>query len=282
MVSRVEQLSGRKLTLAQVYAAPTNEHLSQVLLGEPEVRQEESLLVTMQAGGGKRPLFFLDGDFWGGGYYCLKLARHLGADQPFYALHPHGVLGPRLLTSVQAMAADHLERVRSVQPAGPFLLGGYCNGALVAFEMAQQLRAQGQRVDLLALLSPMGMNRGFETRALPDRLEERIKLESLTLHQRRRLAMNVCTYVCRRYVPRPYPGLLTILTPMEGLRGSEDLSRGWKDFADQVQIHQIPGGHGTCVTAHVQAVGELLRSCLHKAAQVAGSHELSGSAPVGH
>jgi hypothetical protein len=127
----------------------------------------------------------------------------------------------------------------------------------------------------------MPMNRGFETRALPDQLEEKLRLESLPLHHRRQIALNVCLHVCRRYIPRPYPGLLTILTPREELRGSEEPSRGWKDFTERVQVHQIPGGHGTCVTVHAQAVGEQLRNCLLKAAEAARLLEVAGSEPVG-
>src|SRR5205823_3659572 len=216
-----------------VFAGPTIEHLAQVLLQEPEVRQEEPLLVQVQAGGSKRPFFFLHGDFLGGGFYCLKLARQLGADQPFYALAPHGVSGP-VLTTVQAMARDHLARVRSVQPQGPYLLCGYCNGALMAFEMAHQLHAQGQKVDRLVLLDPMPINRGFETCALPKQLEARLDMPNRPLHSRRRIAMNLCYYICRRYVPPPYPGPLTILQPRQSLRGSEDSSQAWKDFAERV------------------------------------------------
>jgi thioesterase domain-containing protein len=281
MVSRVEQLSGRKLPLAQVFAGATIESLSQVLLQEPEVRREESPLVQVQAGGGNRPFFFLHGDFLGGGFYCLKLARHLGADQPFYALQPHGVWGPRLLTTVQAMAADHLERVCAVQPTGPYQLGGYCNGALVAFEMAQQLYAQGHKVDRLVLLDPRPMNRGFETRTLPDNLEAKLKLESLPLYHRRRIAMNVCTCVCRQYVPSPYPGQLTLLQATETLCGSEDPSRGWKDLASGVAVHLIPGGHETCLTMHAHLVGDQLRDCLSKAGAAADSHKVTGSLAIG-
>ena len=52
------------------------------------------------------------------------------------------------------MAAAHLEALRSVQPEGPYLLGGWCNGGLIAYEMARQLHAQGQTVDLLVLMDP--------------------------------------------------------------------------------------------------------------------------------
>jgi len=52
------------------------------------------------------------------------------------------------------MATAHLEAMRTVQPKGPYLLGGFCNGGLIAYEMARQLYAQGERVDLLALIDP--------------------------------------------------------------------------------------------------------------------------------
>jgi amino acid adenylation domain-containing protein len=271
MVARVEQLCGRKLSLAKVFAGATIEHLSQVLLKEPEVRQEESPLMQVQAGGSRRPFFFLHGDFLGGGFYCLKLARQLGADQPFYALAPHGVAGTAMPTSVQAMAGDYLERVRSVQPEGPYLLGGYCNAALVAFEMAQQLCAQRQKVDLLVLLAPGSLNRGQQTPARPIRLLDRLHLETLPLHYRRVVAIKLCSDSCRQYFPGPYAGPLTILQPNEELRGGKDRSRGWKDFAPGVEIRVIPGGHETCLTAHAHTVGDQLRNCLHRAGAAAGS-----------
>src|SRR6185503_2382423 len=55
-------------------------------------------------------------------------------------------------TRIEEMAAHYLEAIRSVQPDGPYLLGGWSMGGVVAYEMAQQLAAQGQQVSLLALL----------------------------------------------------------------------------------------------------------------------------------
>jgi pimeloyl-ACP methyl ester carboxylesterase len=54
----------------------------------------------------------------------------------------------------EAMAADYIQALRSVQPEGPYYLGGFCGGGLLAFEVAQQLRAQGQEVNLLVLIEP--------------------------------------------------------------------------------------------------------------------------------
>jgi thioesterase domain-containing protein len=64
------------------------------------------------------------------------------------------------------MATDHLATVRALQPQGPYRLGGYCNGGLIAFEMARRLQAEGERVDLLVLLDATAHNTGLGARVL--------------------------------------------------------------------------------------------------------------------
>lgn len=81
------------------------------------------------------------------------LARRLGNGQPFYGLQPQGLDGKQEPhTRVQDMAAHYLKELRAVQPRGPYFLGGVCLGGVVAFEMAQQLTAQGEQVARLVLI----------------------------------------------------------------------------------------------------------------------------------
>src|SRR5262249_34175190 len=89
-----------------------------------------------------------------GAFYCFPLARNLGVNQPFYALEPYPFDTLGVPPTLEAMAAVHLESLRSVQPEGPYLLGGFCNGGLLAYEMARQLHAQGETVDLLISIDP--------------------------------------------------------------------------------------------------------------------------------
>lgn len=63
--------------------------------------------------------------------------------------------------TVESMASSYLEILRSVWPRGPYLLGGYCNAGLIAFEMARQLRACGERVDLLVIIDIRAKNADF-------------------------------------------------------------------------------------------------------------------------
>jgi amino acid adenylation domain-containing protein len=151
VMNAIEQTVGRRLPLSTLFGDATIRHLAQALLQRaPETTW--SPVTAIQTEGSRRPFFFLHGDYYGGGFYCLNLARALGPEQPFFALHPHGLDGRPVPASIEAMAAEHLATVRTLQPHGPYHLGGHCNGGLIAFEMARHLRAQGERVDLLALM----------------------------------------------------------------------------------------------------------------------------------
>ena len=151
LLDRIERDIGKKIPLATLFTAATIEQLTQVLLRH-DAGSSEPWLVKIQDSGSRRPFFFLHGDYDGGGFYCATIARHLGADQPFYALQPHGLSGRAVPLTVEAMAADYLQALRSVQPEGPYLLGGFCLAGLVAFELARQLRADGQTVDAVVLI----------------------------------------------------------------------------------------------------------------------------------
>jgi len=88
------------------------------------------------------------------------LSRHLGDDQPFYGLQSQGLDGScQPLTKVEEMAALYVKEIRRVQAHGPFFLGGYCMGGTVAFEVAQQLRAEGEPVAMLALFDTMNWHK---------------------------------------------------------------------------------------------------------------------------
>src|SRR5215471_2257141 len=98
-------------------------------------------VVAIQTAGSRQPFFFLHGDFKGGALFCFPLSRGLGLDQPFYALEPYSFDGQPIPSSIEAMAAAHITSMRAIQPKGTYLLGGFCNGGVVAYEMARQLQA---------------------------------------------------------------------------------------------------------------------------------------------
>ena len=151
LFDRIAQVCGKRLALATLFGGATIEQVARAL-GEETQAQTRAPLVVVQAGGSRRPFFFLHGQWTGGALYSRELARHVGPEQPFYLLEPYRFDGLAVPPTLQEMAAAHLETLRSVQPEGPYLLGGWCNGGLVAYEMARQLYAQDQAVDLLLLM----------------------------------------------------------------------------------------------------------------------------------
>jgi amino acid adenylation domain-containing protein len=151
LFSRIDKVMGLNLPLAALFQAPTIESLAKIIRDKKWNAGWYSL-VPIRPGGSKPPLFFVHG---AGGNVLLyrDLASHLGDDQPFYGLQSQGLDGQRpYFTRFEDMAALYVKEIRSLQPDGPYFLGGYCLGGELALEMAQQLFAQNQKVALLAMV----------------------------------------------------------------------------------------------------------------------------------
>ena len=140
----------KHLPLATLFQGATIEQLATILRQETEAEHWSSL-VPIQAIGSKPPLFCVPGA-GGNVIYLYELARHLGVGQPFYGLQAVGLDGESApYTNVEDIAAHYLKELQTVQPQGPYLLGGHSFGGMVAFEMSQQLQKQGDKVALVAI-----------------------------------------------------------------------------------------------------------------------------------
>ena len=156
MCGLVEERLGARPALSTLFEKATIEHLAASLINEQQLAGGGKPYIAIHADGKQTPFFFLHGDFVGGGFFCRGLAREIGADRPFYAIHPHGLLGDHPPQSIAVMAEQRLAVIREIRPHGPYLLGGYCNGALVAFEMARLLEESGEEVPLVILFMANG------------------------------------------------------------------------------------------------------------------------------
>ncbi|MDQ3811871.1 MAG: amino acid adenylation domain-containing protein [Chloroflexota bacterium] len=151
LFAEIERRLGRRTRTSSLLSASTVAELGQLLEQQQDGR--DAALVPIQPLGSKPPLFCVH-DLSGGVLGYAALARHLGPDQPVYGLE-----APRPEDRMEAIAGRYLSAIRAVQPTGPYRLGGYCFGGFVAFEMARQLEAQGERVALLAIMegfAPLG------------------------------------------------------------------------------------------------------------------------------
>ena len=156
LIARIKKAYGVELPLRTLIEYPTVASLAQRidllqdalhLLGVPEP------IELVNATGTKPPLFFFHGDVTADGLYSHRVASMMGADQPIYLVSPHGTAGLPLYASTEEMARDYYDRIRAVQPSGPYRVGGLCLGGLVAFEIARMLRAQGEIVDRVVLVN---------------------------------------------------------------------------------------------------------------------------------
>jgi amino acid adenylation domain-containing protein len=151
LMGRIQQQFQTNLPLSILFQNSTIQELATVLR-QPINDLVWSPLVAIKATGSKRPFFCVPGA-GGNPIYFYKLAHYLGADQPFYALQSLGLDGEsEPYTRVEDMATYYIEAIQSIQPEGPYALGGHSFGGIVAFEMAQQLNKLGHKVDVLALL----------------------------------------------------------------------------------------------------------------------------------
>ncbi len=111
-------------------------------------------LVRMDSGkDARRTPFFLCAGMFGNILNLRHLALQIGADRPVYGLQARGIYGGQEPhETFEEMARDYLAEIRTVQPHGPYLIGGFSGGGLVAYEMAQQLRSEGEDTSLVVLL----------------------------------------------------------------------------------------------------------------------------------
>ncbi|NBD32275.1 MAG: amino acid adenylation domain-containing protein [Cyanobacteria bacterium] len=147
----IEQEFGKKVPLTTIFEAPTIEQLAKILQPSEELKSFDSL-VLLKPGNSKVPLFLIhdaDGEI----ILYLNLARHLHSERPVYGLKPYSKKGyPMLHTRISEIVEHYIKEIRSVQPKGPYLIGGLCAGGVLAFEVACQLQAQGETVPFVAII----------------------------------------------------------------------------------------------------------------------------------
>ena len=137
-----------------------------------EALQDNSKLLEIQKGLSSRPKFFCvhgeDGDI----AYLRHWIKYLG-EQPFYAFQARTILDGKKesFISIEDIASNYLIELKAVQPRGPYYIGGFSNGGVIAFEMAQQLQKMGEQVALLGLIDSVNPIHNRKQSSFRDRFE---------------------------------------------------------------------------------------------------------------
>ncbi|ARV58502.1 non-ribosomal peptide synthetase [Nostocales cyanobacterium HT-58-2] len=298
LFAQIEQKFGKKLPLASLFQSGTVETLAMMLrsgeekavghyvlidAGEDTSTNPWSSLVKIQPKGSKPPLFCIHP--LGGEILCYRpLARHLGSDQPVYGLQPLGLDGKQPpLTRVEDMATHYIREIQTIQPNGPYFICGYSFGGTVAFEMAQQLHSQGEKLGLLVMLdtcrpgsekrSPWFMRvfehinnflqegpfylqkklvgwREWGTYQIREKYKRLLEnSEQLPESDEHLDIIGANDQALRQYNFQTYPGQMTLLRTDDKNRDTAvgmqyDPLFGWDELATGgIDVHYIPGSH---------------------------------------
>lgn len=300
VMDKIEKHFNREISLSTLFLNPTVEGLANSLRTKIKPLAW-SPLVTIQPKGSNPPFFCVHPVF-GVVFPYYELAYNLGKNQPFYGLQPLGIDGKKSpLTSIEDMASYYIKALRVVQPIGPYFLGGWSFGGLVALEMAQQLEKAGDKVALLAIidtLAPVSGNKISFWHGLKFLFSTAIryvwpflidyvyllvpfdnkKRKDMPQESRRRILKELTSSSIFRvfqanskaaiaYVPKVYPGKITLFKSSEhGIINERNPTMGWSKLAESgVKVNLVPGNHLTMLRKpNVQVLAEQLRQCLEK------------------
>jgi amino acid adenylation domain-containing protein len=283
----IGRMTGRSLSPGLLFEAPTVEMLSSRL----SAVARQGALVPLAKGDRDVPLFLVhhvSGDITA----YRDLANYLGDTRAVYGIRvPELDTNETPLDQVEAMATRYVAEVRAIQPKGPYLLGGHSAGAHIAFEMAQQFRAAGEEVALLAILEADARRNG-RRRSLTDTV--RFQLDSVTriprgqrvtylwrkfirapqsadpavnaaVDETKNPVWKAMERAVQRYKPRAYPGAVTLFRATDRrVTGTYSRTLGWGKLArGGVRVVDVPGSHATVLRPGSEPpMAAKLRACL--------------------
>ncbi len=233
----------------------------------------KTLWAVQDKGGEGQPFIFVLAGY-GDAWVAQGLAHALGPEYTVYGIQPPG----ETAKTARELAAIYVEHLRAVQTQGPYCLGGYSAGAVMALEIAIQLRAQDEVVGLVALLDPLfvrytrfeylcyhGLQRvcGVVVKILPMKLRILQILAAMFEDE----GLDAHLEALAGYKPDRYPGDIVFYQARWSIGRSPLLVRQWKWFTQaRLKVETVPGDHHTFIRPpHVKELARQLRSELRKA-----------------
>ena len=278
MLIRIEEKFGVVLPPSVLVEFSTIEQLAE-RLAKHTVFESAGPLILMRDSTAARPPLFLMHSGEGNVAVYGQLARRL-PDRPVYGLQSVGLDGNRSpLNSIPDMARCYLRAIFARVPTGPYLLGGARMGALVAFEMAQQLARQGKPAGLVAMLDFLPPRpRTFCARPLAAARRARDRLRILRWSLIRELGRNrkarwltdyrefIAKMNCHSrhdYAPAYYPGTITVFVTADRQAAAKERRLDMSHYAREVRVITIPGNRSQLfVRPAVDELAARLHACM--------------------
>lgn len=298
LTARIRTDLGTELPLRAVFDTPTIAGLAQRVRGGASGAAPLDAVLPLRTRGSREPLFCLppaSGLAWG----FAGLARHLDPERPLYGLQSQGLIPGRPRSgSLDAAVAEHITRIREIQPEGPYHLLGYSMGGLVAYEVAVTLQKAGHDVALLAMLDAfpgvwidrgaraadrpallrslldiLGRPRPDGTEPLTDgrfaELVRRVPDMTASLDDAELAALVDVTAGNRRlmeeFAPTSYRGDLLFFTAAQDPDTHPERHGAWQPYVDgHVDNHDIPCVHGEMTRpGPLERIGPALNTAIH-------------------
>ncbi len=281
LLGELSDLVGEELPFSVVVTSRTVMELSEAILAhDPFV--DDSVVQLEHGNDVLAPVFWVHGDFTGGGLYCRRLAARL-APRPFYSVMPHGFRGTPIPGSIEAMAADLVPAIESASSHRRCIVGGHCNlGGRVALEIVRLLEGSGRSASLVlvgAVPAPVDVRllrafrRAVHVLALPRRLDEE-RERAVYLGLRQRLLALVHRGADRQttpeweawnraldaYVPADFRRPVTLLWPTHERYDAGTASHRWRAIGAEPSTVVVPGDHLTVVTTYLDELAAVLRT----------------------
>ncbi|HID98665.1 MAG TPA: amino acid adenylation domain-containing protein [Thiotrichaceae bacterium] len=301
LLSKIEKQFSKRLPLITLFQLPTIAEQASLLSESNQSISSWRALEAIQPQGTYPPFFMM-----GSTHLARALLPWLGTNQPVFGLNVFGFYPqdnkPHSLHDIQTLAQHCIEEIQTVQPEGPYYLAGYCGDAKAAFEIAQQLHANGQEVAVLALFDGfLGVTkqgqRGYSLHHHwlnllelgPSYLFQKMQqkgqyyLQEIQQHWFSSLGnklnlwihnppstqfrytsfINAYNQARARYVPQTYPGNLTLFFASEWR--VKEVSAFAQLATGGIEIYEIRGYHDNLfVMPQVEQLGKQLRACLEK------------------
>jgi len=236
------------------------------------------ILLPIRTEGSSPPLFVVHGRR-GQAHVGPHFIELLGEDQPLYALQARGLDGKQKPhETLEAMAAEYVRAIKTVQPEGPYFLGGFCAGCYVALEMIRLLHRMGEKFYRPLLIDPPFLNR---TQQSDDQCYEEHLLEQMArravvgdwnidIHDTSavKAAIDVGRAIeraLRVYDPNPLPVTSMIIATRERWFVDGNVQHV---FGKQAEVFMVDGGHGEMLSPDNQEFAGILKNCLARVRQI--------------
>jgi amino acid adenylation domain-containing protein len=293
LLSQINEVTGRQIPLSAMFRGATVESLAQLVQQETEI-QQDPVVMEIQPGSDRRLSFFAIVPPGEESLGYAMLARHMGRNQTVYKVQAHApvVRGrPYTEQEMRAMGQEYTAAIVSVQPEGPYCLGGLCDGTHIAERVVLELEAQDREVGLFAIFDTWTLQ--YSQRPWMWRLyyyQQRLQeIRRLGLSEQFKILAGAVAkriggstgksqvrndwpqaYWPKDFVAQRFGAPVTLFKrPKQPFYYVKDREMGWSARSQGgVEIHEIPFDHEQLLREpHVRTLGEELAACIERVSQ---------------